>query len=146
MYQVRLCAFLTIGLVFLLVNCADQNDFHDVKEEVRFLFGMRVDTTGVDEDFVAVTADETVIATARSELQLPASERILHIHGTIGLGGGGHNLQWDWHFLPGQWNLVEESIEICDGVPSAVQASIGTWRDTVASFCPFTSYVKAELR
>ena len=145
MYEAKLCVVLAIGLSVFLANCADQNEVCDVKEEVQFLFGMRVDTTGV-EDFVAVTTDQTVIAAARSQLLLPASERILHIHGTIGLGGGGHNLQWDWHFLPGQWNLVEESVEICDGVPSAVQASIGTWRDTVASFCPFTSYVKAELR
>jgi hypothetical protein len=141
----KTCAVLALALVVSLGSCGDEEHTGGLQREVTFRFSMRGDTLGT-EDFVAVTADETVIARARAELLLPMDQRIYHIHGVIGLGNGGHNLDWSWHFFPEQWALVEESIEVCDDKPSAVEASIGSWRDTVRIFCPLVSYVSAEVR
>ncbi|NIO00740.1 MAG: hypothetical protein GTO42_01155 [Candidatus Latescibacteria bacterium] len=138
-------AILIIVLVAFTSSCGSEKDLQDLDGETGFRFGIWDDTTGV-EDFVAVTADKGIISSARAQLLLPASQRSLHIHGVIGLGSGGHNLAWGWHFLPGQWSLTEESTEICDGRPSAIEASIDDWPDTLTLFCPLSSYVKAEIR
>jgi hypothetical protein len=143
----RLCAVLAIGALFFTGSCIDTKDGEVCDGKVGFRLGLWGDTAGV-EDFVALTEDETVIAAARAELLLPTAERTLHIHGLVARGGGGHNLDWDWHFIPGQWILVQESTEICDTRPSAIQASLVDWPDTVASIvcCPLSSYVKAEVQ
>ena len=104
----------------------------------------RADPTGL-EDFIAVTSAPAVIELARTQLTLPAEERTLHIHGPIARGDGGHNLSWGWHFAPDEWNLVQFSMELCDGVPSAVEADIEHWVDTIGVFCPWNSYVEEEM-
>ena len=54
------------------------------------------------------------------------------------------NTGWSWHFT-GDVALAELSIELCDGRPSMVEADLGYWLRTVGSFCPWGSYVYAEL-
>ena len=143
----RFCAILVIALLPSIENCAKEKSPQHLVEEVAFQLGIHGDTTGV-EDFIAVTTDEGVIATAREQLLLLASQRTLHIHGPIARGNGGHNLSWPWHFLPSEWILVEESTEICDARPSAVEVWFDTFPDTLKTilFCPLSSYVKAENR
>ncbi len=136
---------LAVASVSLLSSCSDENAPQDLAKEVGFRFGIHFDNTGA-EDFIAVTADQDLIQTARSQLLLDPSQRILHIHGPITRGNGGHNLGWKWHFVPSEWALVEESVEVCDGVPSAADDWIENLPDTVDAilFCPFASYVKEE--
>jgi len=112
--------------------------------EVAFLFGMKDDATGV-ENFVAVTSDPAVIARVRAELALAPEQRTLHIHGPIARGNGGRNLDWSWHFVPGDWDVVEISIELCDGRPADVESDLDYWIDTVGAFCPWGSRALDEL-
>jgi hypothetical protein len=107
---------------------------------------MRGDSTAV-EDFVAVTTGESVIAIARQELLLPDTLRTYHIHGDVTHGNGGHNLDWEWHFIPSDWFLAQESIEICDTSPSAISSLLANLPDTQKTIlaCPLSSYVKAEI-
>ncbi|UCG52449.1 MAG: hypothetical protein JSW58_02550 [Candidatus Latescibacterota bacterium] len=146
-FSIRLCAVLTVVCLPLITDCGNECDPQNIEKDTGFRFGISFDTTGV-EDFIAMTSDEGVIAIARAELMLPASERTFHIHGLIARGDGGHNLEWPWHFLPSLWNLTQESTEVCDAVPSAVGAWFDSLPDTVTSipFCPLSSYVKAEVR
>ena len=143
----RLCAILIIALLPFTNNCGNEKVSQDLDKEAGFLFGIWDDTIGV-EDFIAVTKDEVVIAIAREQLLLQASQRTLHIHGLIGRGNGGHNLSWRWHFLPSEWTLTEESTEICDARPSAVEAWLDNLPDTLTStpFCPLGSYIKADTQ
>jgi hypothetical protein len=138
---------LAIMFLSLIADCAHECDPQNIEKETGFRFGIWYDTTAV-EDFMAVTSDAGVIATARRELGLPTSERTFHIHGLIARGDGDHNLEWTWHFLPSRWALAQESVEVCDAIPSAVGAWFETLPDTVTSilFCPLSSYVKAEIR
>jgi hypothetical protein len=139
------CIFLLVALASLLICCSDEKAPQDFDKQAGFRFGIHHDTTGT-EDFIAVTTDENLIQTARAELRLDPSERILHIHGPIARGNGGHNLSWKWHFIPTEWALVESSIEVCDGTPSAADGWIADLPDSVDAilFCPFASYVKGE--
>ena len=41
---------------------------------------------------------------------------------------------------------AEVTIELCDGRPSMVEADLGYWLRRVGSFCPWGSYVHAEIQ
>jgi hypothetical protein len=110
---------------------------------VRFLISHRT-APGAAGDMVAATADPATIAAARAQLALPVEARTRHINGAIARGGG-DNRAWSWHFVPGQWQLAEASIEVCDGTPRMVEDDLAYWVDTVRRFCPWASYVAAEL-
>lgn len=109
-----------------------------------FVFRIRGDATGA-EDFVALTSDPALIELARSELALPSEQRGLHLHGQLAAGNEGYNRNWKWHLTPDQWHLVEISAEVCDLSPSVVDQSVDYWIETVGAFCPWHSFVQAEL-
>ena len=126
-----------------IVWSACQADPADSGTPGGYLFAMH--DQGESEQFVALTDDPAVIAKLDSQLALPESERLMFINGPIAAGDGGHNSSWSWLFLPGQWDLTEISIELCDGRPSMVEAGLDYWIDTVGAFCPWGAYVKERL-
>jgi len=134
-----------IMLLVLASNCNDDCEFETCDASVGFRFGSRGDTASV-EDFIAITENDEIIALARSQLLLPVSERTFHIHGNVTFGNGGYNLDWDWHFIPADWVLAEESIEICDVRPSAIGTRLKELPDSIDIMlaCPLHSYVKSE--
>lgn len=107
-------------------------------------FRMIVDPFGL-LDFRAATNDLEVIGLARRQMDLPEHERTLHIDGPIARGGGGHNLEWSWHFVPGQWNLTDASSELCNGNPFIVEQAVQYWVDEVGRFCPSGAYVVEQI-
>lgn len=98
-----------------------------------------------DYSIVARTSDPDVIAKVEEELERPTEERRLHIHGDIERGDGGHNTGWSWHFVPGEWDLVEISAEVCDGTPQMVENDLDYWVDQIGYFCPWSSRVFSEV-
>ncbi len=102
-------------------------------------FSMASDGTGA-QDFMAATDDSAVVAAVQSQLALPPGQRTMFIIGPIERGSAGHNLAWRWHFVPGEWQLAETAIELCDGNPMLVDADVDYWVDTVGQFCPWGSY------
>ncbi len=94
--------------------------------------------------YAAVTAAPALIAAVRAELAKPLAERHLHIHGAVAKGDGGHNSPWYWHFVPDRWNLVEMSMELCDGQPSDIEADVDKWVADIGSYCPWSSRVLRE--
>ena len=127
-----------------LAACGGQDAAVPGPSATAFVFAMR----GVPEAegrFVAVTDDPAVLARLEDQLALPESERSLHIAGPIASGNGGHNLAWSWHFIPGRWDVVEASIEVCDGTPQAVEKDVGRWVAEVGTFCPWASYVQRRM-
>ncbi|MCH7522055.1 MAG: hypothetical protein IIB42_10210 [Candidatus Marinimicrobia bacterium] len=129
-----LCGMLA---VLVLVTCDEPPD---QPVAGAYLFDMH-NASGAEGQFVAITTDSAVVAKIEAQLALPVDKRLMHINGPIGRGDGGHNLEWDWHFSPHEWDLVEISIELCDGNPGLVQEDIDYWVDTVGRFCPWGAYV-----
>ncbi|MCE3272564.1 MAG: hypothetical protein K0S57_2961 [Ramlibacter sp.] len=130
-----------IGLAGLvLVACGGGEAAPD---SVTFAFRMR--GLGPAEAFRVSTSSPAFIAQARAQLAMPAAQRRLFAAGPIRAGNGGHNLDWSWHFTR-DVALAEVSIELCDGRPSMVEADLGYWLRRVGSFCPWGSYVHAEVR
>lgn len=139
MFSARLLS--CIALALTLVSCGGGGDGPD-PGAVTFAF--RVRGVPVSEEFRVSTADPAFITQARSQLLLPESERKRFVSGSIQLGNGGHNLAWNWHFTDAQ--LVDAAIELCDGRPSMVQADLDYWLGVVKRFCPWGSYVYAEVQ
>lgn len=108
------------------------------------VFAFRVEGLPASEEFRVSTSSLQVIAQARAQLALPVSERRLFASGSIRAGNGAHNLSWSWHFA--DVTLVELTTELCDGQPSMVEANLNYWLNTVGRFCPWESYVHAEVR
>ena len=123
-----------------LTACGDEG--RDEQDAVTFAF--RLHDMPESEEFRATISAPDVIATARAQLSLPQSERHLFAIGGIAAGDGGVNVGWSWHFT--DVSLTELAIELCDGTPSMVEADLHYWLDTVRSFCPWASYVHAEVR
>jgi len=129
----------------LLFGCSDDENGGAADDRLAtFRFSLRVDPAGA-EDFIAQTRDPFVIDSCRAELSRPKENRLTHIHGVIARTNGGKNLAWSWRFVPGEWRLVDFSMELCDGLPSQVEARTGYWIDTLQVFCPWNSYVAEEL-
>lgn len=132
-----------LGIVVFLFGC-NSEIVDPVSEDRMFLFGIKNDPQG-KEDFVALTSDSLVIAAISGQLAKPFGERTLHINGTIEDGNEGYNLDWNWHFTPNEWSLVEISIEVCDGLPSNVEQDLDYWVNNIGRFCPWSSIVKSEI-
>lgn len=125
-------------------TCTITNGSGDSSSGVVFHFKMHGEVSGV-QDFRAVTEDPEMLAAARAELSKPIHERNRFIGGAIERGRGGHNLAWRWHFVPDGWRLTEVAIELCDGNAALVDQAVDYWVDVVGSFCPWGSYVAAEI-
>jgi|GEM_PF-757747 len=102
-----------------------------------------------DTSFIAATSDQVVIDTVLANISRPLDERKF-ISGKITYGNGGHNHNANhwflWHFIPNQWDLVELSIEICDGCPyTDVDANITYWIEVIGQFCPWSGRPVREI-
>jgi hypothetical protein len=102
-----------------------------------------------DSSFIAATSDQNVIDSVLADIQKPLIER-KHIHGPIEAGNEGYNhnaTHWFlWHFIPYGWNLVENSVEVCDGRPfSDVDSDTSYWFNTVIYFCPWGIRVSRKV-
>ncbi len=102
-----------------------------------------------EERFVIrlVTAEQ--IAAARAILAGTQPQRI--VIGQLADGGGGYNRDpvagrtWSWHMVPETISFVDLAIELCDGLPSDVEANKSYWLNTVGQFCPWASQLDSEL-
>lgn len=137
-------------LTAMLVGCDEGSDpileplDAAASSQVVFHFKMIGDASGL-QDFRAATNDARTIAAARQQLRLPEQARDLHINGAIARGNGGHNLEWTWHFILGEWSLAEVSIALCDGNAFIVEQAVDYWVDEIGTFCPWGAYVAAEV-
>ena len=50
-----------------------------------------------------------------------------------------YNLPWHWHIDSEDIEMAENTIELCDGLPSLVESDIDYWVETVGRFCPWSA-------
>ncbi len=51
--------------------------------------------------------------------------------------------QWTWHTDPAEVAFADATIELCDGLPSDIEADKNYWFNTVGGFCPWSAVVVA---
>jgi hypothetical protein len=137
---------LTIAVIFSLALILSCSGTSPDDENTPHFYEFTHSDGSISYSFVAETTDPEVIEKAENQLQLPLEQRNLHIHGDIERGNDGYNNNWSWHFTPDSWNLVEVSVEVCDGRPQMVEDNLDYWVDEVGYFCPWSSVVLQEVQ
>lgn len=89
--------------------------------------------------FNAATSDSALMRELELELATPPENRLKFINGLLAPGMCDHNPGYDWYFIPGEWELVESSIEWCDVFPANPDS---TGMDRA---CPWSSRVYQKL-
>lgn len=97
-------------------------------------------------DFVVDVAGERFVLrlTDPETIQLAEDNRLGRNQrfplGPLRAGNGGFNAPWAWHLDPVATRFVETTAEVCDGLPSYVQAH----QDAYPSYCPWGARVVAR--
>ena len=99
---------------------------------------------GTVASFVASTSNPGVLAAAREELSRPEGDRRLYILGPIAEGDGGYDIDWDWHFVPGEWQLTDTSMDLCDADPQFIEDALQDWIKKIGRYCPKEARLVAE--
>jgi glucose/arabinose dehydrogenase len=73
---------------------------------------------------------------------LASGKRKVPIFNTL-LDGTDCDPQWTWHVDPADVVFADAAIELCDGVPSHIEANKDYWINTVGAFCPWSAVVAA---
>jgi hypothetical protein len=94
---------------------------------------------GSDQFFVRAV-DEATIAKLEARRHSGVEGVII---GRVAKGDGGFNSPWTWHLVPSTVDVVDLSIELCDGTPSYVEAHRDEWISTVRDYCPWGAKVVA---
>ena len=63
--------------------------------------------------------------------------------GRVRKGRVDYNKAWSWHIDSEDITMAENTIELCDGVPSYVEAHLDDWIATVGYFCPWSAELVA---
>jgi len=63
--------------------------------------------------------------------------------GRVLKGRVSYNKTWSWHIDSEDITMAENTIELCDGVPSYVEAHLDDWIATVGYFCPWSAELVA---
>ncbi len=95
----------------------------------------------LDEVYSIFITSEEVI---EQVLALERGESMASIpNGRLVRGAVAYNQPWSWHIDPEDIQMVELTIEVCDGTPSMVEADLDYWIDTVQRFCPWSAKLVA---
>lgn len=54
-----------------------------------------------------------------------------------GSGAANHNAPHAWHLDPGDIEIVDATIELCDGSPAYVDANLAEYVDVIGRYCPW---------
>jgi hypothetical protein len=136
----RLVFLLTTAGGLLLVGCGVGGE-QSVDRTRYFRFLHTSDST----TFVAGTSEEAVLEDVEQQLHRPLEERTTFIAGPIAAGNGGHNGNYPWHFVVGEWTLTEVATEVCDASPSYVSDNVSYFVEEVGRYCPWGARVLEEV-
>lgn len=78
----------------------------------------------------------------RAQELLATGGRQVPVFGTL-LDGRACDPQWTWHADPQNVSFADAAIELCDGLPSHIEANKTYWLETVGSYCPWSAVVTA---
>jgi len=85
---------------------------------------------------IFITNEETIdqvyaLRDGRSDARIPS--------GKLLEGQVSYNEPWHWHIDSDDIVMAEITIELCDGLPSHVEADIDYWVNQVRCFCPWSA-------
>ena len=109
------------------------------------LFTVGIHGENDESNFIVATNNSSLIGQCYDQLELPETERTLHINGSLDQTNGGFNTPWNWHIIPNEWELAEMSVGYCNGSPFDVENNLEYWIHDVGQLCNWGSYIKNEI-
>jgi hypothetical protein len=87
---------------------------------------------------VFITNEDTIeevfaVQQGKSQATIPSGRLIK--------GSVSYNEPWSWHIDSEDIHVAEFTIELCDGLPSHVEADLDYWVSTVKRFCPWNAKI-----
>jgi len=109
------------------------------------LFTVGIHGENDESNFIVATNNSSLIDQCNAQLDLPETNRILHINGFLDQTNGGINTPWNWHVIPNEWELAEMSVGTCNGSPFEVENNLEYWINDVGQLCNWGSYIKNQI-
>ena len=78
---------------------------------------------------------EQVFAVQRGESQATIPS------GKLSKGSVWYNGPWSWHIDSEDIHMADVTMELCDGIPSHVEADLDYWVNAVGRFCPWNATI-----
>ncbi len=116
--------------IVLLSSCSSENPVDQPTEGQYF----RVQVA--NEQFTMLVTDPATIQQAIANFE---GRNTMHPTGRILPGNGVYNEPWSWHFVPSTVRMADVSIEVCDGLPSYVNAHVDAF--VAVGYCPWGARV-----
>jgi hypothetical protein len=121
--------FIVLLVIFAVSGCSMEDP---VQREDGQYFTVQVG----NEQFVMFATSPETIRLATENFQ---GKNNRHPAGRISLSNGGFNSPYSWHFMPDTIQMVEVSIELCDGKPSYVNSHLNDY--LASGYCPWSGKV-----
>jgi hypothetical protein len=134
--------FFLFAAIGLLLGACDSTG-ESPSQQLRYFKFVHPETSGT---FVAATSESDVLETLEAQLNKSPEARNRFIAGPIARGDAGYNDGHPWHFVEGEWTLVESAVEVCDGAPSYVDEHVDYFVEEVGRYCPWSARVQKEVK
>ena len=101
--------------------------------------GALIDLGILSESLRVWSTNDTFIDRAKQHLangtrQVPIFNKLLD--------GRTYDPQWTWHVDSLNMGFADSAVEVCDGLPSHIEANKNYWINTVGSYCPWSALVR----
>ena len=121
---------LLIVIILVFSGCSTEDPVNQPSEGQYFTVQV------VNEQFVMFVTDPITIRLAMDNF---AGRNQMHPSGRILSGNGGYNGTWGWHYIPETVQMVDVSIEVCDGLPSYVNGHVSDF--IAVGYCPWSGKI-----
>ena len=130
---------------FVSEYSTDTSSCYPTLDSSYVLFTVGIHGENDESNFIVATNNSSLIGQCYDQLELPETERTLHINGSLHQTNGGFNTPWNWHVIPNEWALAEMSVGTCNGSPFDVENNLEYWIHDVGQLCNWGSYIKNEI-
>lgn len=130
---------------FVSEYSTDTSSCYPTLDSSYVLFTVGIHGENDESNFIVATNNSSLIGQCYDQLELPETERTLHINGPLDQTNGGFNTPWNWHIIPNEWALAEMSVGYCNGSPFDVENNLEYWIHDVGQLCNWGSYIKNEI-
>ncbi len=126
----RAAVFIILALIFSAGSCSSPTD-PGLEGGVLATFDVNGERYSI---FIAnpQTIDQVIaLSHGQSDAKIPS--------GRVVKGQVFYNKPWSWHIDSQDITMAEVTIELCDGIPSYVEAHLDDWIASVGYFCPWSA-------
>ncbi|NTV80318.1 MAG: hypothetical protein HGA24_02725 [Candidatus Aminicenantes bacterium] len=124
-----------LGFSFLLLLACSSPTGPDLENGVLATFRVHTERYSIFITNPQTIEDVIALWNGQSTANIPS--------GRVRKGRVAYNKPWSWHIDSEDIAMAEATIELCDGVPSYIEAHLDDWIATVGYFCPWSAELVA---